>query len=102
MFVQINRFSWIKRYKKAIMIRSKLRNKFLRNRNESNKKAYSKQRNTCVNILFKTKKQCYPKFEVSKVVDNKKFWKTVKNFFPTCSKSTTKTSAEQCVKSVQS
>ena len=32
-----------KKIKKAIMIRSKSRNKFLRDRDESNKKAYSKQ-----------------------------------------------------------
>ena len=37
------------------MIRSELRNEFLRDRTDSNKKAYYKQRNICV----KSKKQYY-------------------------------------------
>ena len=41
--------------KRAIMIRSELRNEFLRDRTDSNKKAYYKQRNICV----KSKKQYY-------------------------------------------
>ena len=63
------------------MIRSKPRNKFLKDRTESNKGTYCKQRNICDNILCKTKKQYYSNLEVSVVADNKKFWKTVKNFF---------------------
>ena len=41
------------------MIRSKLRNNFLKDRTENNKEAYCKQRNTYVNNLRKTKKQYY-------------------------------------------
>ena len=41
------------------MTRSKQRNKFLKDRTKSNIKAYCKQRNICVTILGKTKKQCY-------------------------------------------
>ena len=63
------------------MIRSKLRNNFLKDRTENNKEAYCKQRNTYVNNLRKTKKQYYWNLEVSKVAGNKKFWKTVKNLF---------------------
>ena len=40
------------------MARSKQRNKFLQDRTKSNRKAYFKQRNICVNILRKTKGQC--------------------------------------------
>ena len=53
---------------KDIIIRSKLRNKCLKDRSECNKKAYCKHR--------KTEKQYYSKLEFSKVADNKKFWKT--------------------------
>ena len=41
------------------MTRSKQRNKFLKDRTKGNIKAYCKQRNICVNILHKIKKQCY-------------------------------------------
>ena len=44
-----------KELQKAIIIRSKLQNKFSKNRTESNKKVYCKQRNISVNILCKTK-----------------------------------------------
>ena len=58
------------------MIRSKLTNKFFKDRTHSNKKAYCKQRNICVNILW-----YYSNLEVSKVANNKKFWRIVNNFF---------------------
>ena len=58
-----------KELQKAITIRPKLRNKFLEEITESNKKAYCKQRNICVNILRKTKKQYYPKLEIISVTD---------------------------------
>ena len=63
---------------KAIIIR---RNNVLKDRNESKKKSYCKQGNICVNTLRKIKKEHYSNLEVSKVAGNKKFWKTVKNFF---------------------
>ena len=47
----------------------------------NNKNTYWKQRNICINILRKTEKQYYSSLDVSKVADNKKFWKTVKNSF---------------------
>ena len=60
---------------------SKLRNKFLKSRSLSDKKAYNKRRNACVNLLRKTKKQYYSTLNVKNIVDNKKFWKTVKMYF---------------------
>lgn len=66
---------------KAIIISSKLQNKFFGDRTKSNKKAYSKQKNIFVNNLCKSKRKYYSNVEVSKVADNKKFWKTVNNFF---------------------
>ena len=63
------------------MIRSKLRNAFLKEKTESNKKVYCKQRKICVSILHKSKKQYYLNLEASKVANNKKFWKTGQNLF---------------------
>ena len=62
------------------MVRSKLRKNFLKSRSESDKKTYIKQRNKCVNLLRKTKKAYYSILNVKDVVDNKKFWKTIKSF----------------------
>ena len=65
---------------KAIMDRTRFRNKFLKNRNDENRKKYSKKRNYCVSLLRKTKKQYYGDLNEKNVLDNKKFWKTVKPF----------------------
>ena len=51
--------------------RTYLRNKFLKNRKETNKVCYNKQRNFCVNLLRKTKKDYYRNLNEKDVVDNK-------------------------------
>ena len=70
-----------KTLKKAIMKRSRLRNTFLKNRTEENKRNYNKERNFCVNLLRKEKKNFFEKIDVNKVTDNKTIWKTVKPLF---------------------
>ena len=52
---------------------TRLRNKFLKDRNKQNKSRYSKQRNYCVSLIRKY-------FRGKKVTDNKTFWKTIKPF----------------------
>ena len=44
-----------KELRKAVMNRSKLRNRFLKTRNEESKKHFNHQRNFYVNLLCKTK-----------------------------------------------
>ena len=66
---------------KAIMTRSRLRNKFIKNPNNSNKENYRKQRNFCVNLLRKEKKSYYNNLNLNNITDNRKFWHTVKPFF---------------------
>ena len=63
---------------KAIMLRTKLRNKFLKNRSNENKKNYVKQRNHCVSLLRKTKREYYSNLNEKNICDSKTFWKTVK------------------------
>ena len=46
---------------KAIMNRSRLRNRFLKNKTEENKKAYNRQRNYVVSLLKKSKHEYYNK-----------------------------------------
>ena len=60
---------------------TRLRNKFLKNRTESNRVSYNKQRNFCVSLLRKAKKDYYGNLNEKDVIDNKKFWKTVKPLF---------------------
>ena len=67
--------------RKAIMIRSKLRNKLNKEKSLSAKLAYNKQRNFCTSLLRRTKREYYGKLNPSDISDNKKFWKTVKPFF---------------------
>ena len=65
---------------KEIMKRTQLPNKFLKERNDKNKREYVSQRNYCVSLLRKTKKDYHEKFNEKDVSDNKTFWKTVKPF----------------------
>ena len=69
-----------KKLSKEIMHRTRLRNNFLRNRSDENKRKYSKQRNYCVSLLRKTKKNYYSNLNEKKTRDKKTFWKTVKSF----------------------
>ena len=60
------------------MLRTKLRNKFLKNRSSENKINYVKQRNRCVSFLKKTKREYYSNLNLKNICDNKSFWKIVK------------------------
>ena len=66
---------------KAIMTRSRLRNKFLKNPNNLNKTSYTKYRNYCTSLFRKQKKAFYNNLDTKLITDNKTFWKTVKPLF---------------------
>ena len=66
---------------KAIMKRSRLRNKFLRDRTDISREEYKKQRNLCVSLLKKAKKYHFANLDTKSVTDKKKFWQTVKPLF---------------------
>ena len=66
---------------KAIMTRSRLRNKFLKNPNKANEINYKRQRNYCVNLSKREKKRYYNNIDLRLILDNKKFWKAVKPLF---------------------
>ena len=70
-----------KELRKEIMLRSKLKNKFNKERNHINWCNYKRQRNYCLSILRKTKKECFNSLNIKHVSDNKLFWKSVKPFF---------------------
>ena len=66
---------------KAIMKRSKLRNRFLKEKTEASRKAYNIQRKYCVNLLKKTKREYFANIKINNIADNKKFWQTVTPYF---------------------
>ena len=69
-----------KELSKEIMLRSRLRNKFLTGKTDENRFLYTQQRNKCVALLRKTKKTYYENLDEKNVTDNKRFWKTVKPY----------------------
>ena len=58
---------------KAIMLRTKLRNKLLKYPTTANRISYSKHRN----LLRKQKKKYFTNLNVKNITDNKKFWQTM-------------------------
>ena len=64
------------------MKRSHLRNKFLNNKSDIDRKAYNTQRNLCVSLIIirQAKKNVFSNLNTTIVTDNKTFWKTLKPF----------------------
>ena len=69
-----------KALQKAVMTRSRLRNKFLKNKTQSNESAYKKQRNYCVSLFRKEKTSFIENLDTKNITDNNNFWETVKPF----------------------
>ena len=63
------------------MTRSRLKNIYLKTRDNENWDKYKKQRNFCTNLLRKTKNDYFRCLNIKDLNDNKKFWKKVKPFF---------------------
>ena len=78
-YVRSNNCNYIaKELRTAIMNRSKLRNMFLKNRNEESKRHFNRKRNFYVSLLRKTNSRFFwGKIDHRVVSDNRKFWKTV-------------------------
>ena len=70
-----------KTLRKAVMKRSKLKNKFHKERNAKNCSNYKQQRNYCLNLLKESKTCHFNNLHVKDVTENKRFWKTIKPFF---------------------
>ena len=63
------------------MLQSKLRNKFHKDKTDGARTTYSKQRNICVHLLRRAKRNYYNDLDLSNVTDNRKFWKTMRPLF---------------------
>ena len=66
---------------KAIMTRSRLKNNYQKDPSNMNKSRYNQQRNYCVNLTRRVKKNYYSNMDINNVNDNKKFWDTIKPCF---------------------
>ena len=66
---------------KAFMTRSRLRNKFLSSPSPTNESNYKTFRNYCTNLVRREKRKFYNNLNIELVIDNKKFWKTVRPLF---------------------
>ena len=73
----------IKELHKAIMKRSRLKNKFLKTKSITDMKNYKVQRNYCKKLFRSTKKSYFNNFDISKINDNRSFWKTIVPLFAT-------------------
>ena len=67
--------------RKAMMLRSKLRNSYNKNKTSHAYLAYKNQKNYCTSLLRESKKTFYGGLDPSFISDNKKFWKVAKPFF---------------------
>ena len=63
-----------KELSKAMMLRTKLSNKFLKQKTTEIRPAYNKQRNICVSILCKAKRSRFENLGIKNLSDNSKFW----------------------------
>ena len=66
----------------SIMERAHLRNTFLKNPIVANKLAYTKQRNFCVSLLRRVKREYFANLNEKNITDNRKCWQTIKPFSP--------------------
>ena len=88
-YIRANQSNFVtKELSKAIMLRSKLRNQFLKTKSQESKMKYIKQRNLCVSITRKAKRSYYENLYLKDITDSQKFWATVKSLFSNKIKST--------------
>ena len=81
-YVRANNPPFINRsLSKAIMTRSRLKNKYNKSPNKRNKIRYKKRRNYGVNLTRKVKREYYSKLDINSIKDNKKFWDLIKPCF---------------------
>ena len=82
-FFRANNSNFMKKgLRKAMVHRSKLKKKLYKLKTESAHAEYRKERNLCIYLIKKAKKEYYSKLNLKNTTDNKRFWRTVKPLFP--------------------
>ena len=88
-YIRANHSKFVtKELRKAIMLRSKLRNQFLKTKSQELKMKYNQQRNLCVSITRKAKRSYHENLDLRDITDSITFWATVKTLFSSKIKST--------------
>ena len=67
-------------HRKAIKLRTRLKNKYNKNRTQSNFEQYKKQRNHCANLRQRFKSDYFSKICQNGTLDSKSFWKKLKPY----------------------
>ena len=67
--------------RKAMMIRTRLHNRYNKLRTDDNWKACKKQGNRCLMLLSEAKNSYYGNLNLKLLTDNRNFWRTVKPLF---------------------
>ena len=67
--------------RKAIATRSRLENRYYRNKTANSKTAYKKQKNYVSRLYKKDREKYYTNLDNKHITDNKRFWFTMKPFF---------------------
>ena len=67
-----------KAYKKAVMKRSELKTKYLKNSTLENFNKFRKQKYFCSRVYKKERKKFLDKLDIKLFTENKKFWATIK------------------------
>ena len=81
-YLRANHFKFMtKELSKPIMLRTRFRHQFLKMKTPEAKAKYNKQRNICVSLTRKAKRNYYESLDLNKTCDNKKFCATVKPLF---------------------
>ena len=70
-----------KELSKDIMLRTRFRYRFLKIRTSEVKEKYNKQRNICISLTRKAKRNFHENLDLDNIRDNKTFWPTVKPLF---------------------
>ena len=70
-----------KQFRKEIMKRTYLRNRFLKSKSDLSREVYNKQRSYCTCLVNNAKQDYYSKLNPSCIANSKTFWRTVKPLF---------------------
>ena len=70
-----------KTLRKAIMLRTRLKNRSVKTRNEADLRRYRQQRNLVVKLNKRAKREYYENLDMNSINDNKSFWKKLKPLF---------------------
>ena len=80
-FLRANHAPYItKTLSKAVMPKSQLETKYLKNKTQTDLKLYKKHNNFCSNLYKRKRRKYYKSLDMKNFLDSKEFWKTMRPF----------------------